>query len=192
MFTQYQITTEQHIEGWKKAKERTAPGHSGLTTAHWKASCSRPYLAALDASWANYPYITGYAPSRWKHGVDILIPKKIQDSRVEALRPILLMEVDFNQNNKRLGRDMMKMAEANGGLAKEQYGSRKHHAANEQALNKRLTFDLLRLLRCSAVDSALDLRSNYDLVLHAAAVFRCNDKVCQSNQSYACSQHCRT
>eukprot|EP00978_Attheya_sp_CCMP212_P020992 scaffold60805_cov32-Attheya_sp.AAC.1 len=79
------------------------------------------------------------------------------------------MEVDFNQNNKRLGRNMMKMAEAHGGLAKEQYGSHKHHAANEQALNKRLTFDLICLLKCPSVNSAMDLRSNYDLVLHAAA-----------------------
>eukprot|EP00978_Attheya_sp_CCMP212_P044379 scaffold308452_cov28-Attheya_sp.AAC.1 len=28
MFTDYQISTEEHIDGWKKAKERTAPGHS--------------------------------------------------------------------------------------------------------------------------------------------------------------------
>eukprot|EP00978_Attheya_sp_CCMP212_P000999 scaffold2064_cov29-Attheya_sp.AAC.2 len=54
MFSDYQISTEEHIDGWTKAKERTAPGHSDLTTAHWKASCTRPYLAALDASWANY------------------------------------------------------------------------------------------------------------------------------------------
>eukprot|EP00978_Attheya_sp_CCMP212_P045986 scaffold368430_cov59-Attheya_sp.AAC.5 len=100
MFTQYSITTAQHIDGWKRSKERTAPGLSGLITAHWKAACKKTYLAMLDTSWANYPYVTGYSPERWRNGVDILIPKKVFDTKVESLRPILLFEVDCNQNNK--------------------------------------------------------------------------------------------
>jgi hypothetical protein len=163
------IKTEDHIAGWKRAKERTAPGHSGLTTAHWKASCSSKTLAPLDASWANYPYTTGCPPLRWERGVDLLIPKKKEDSRVENNRPICLFEVDCNQNHKRLGRELMKRAEAHHGIAKEQYGSRKKHASADQALNKRLTFDILRQERRSAVDTAVDLASCYDLVVHSIA-----------------------
>eukprot|EP00978_Attheya_sp_CCMP212_P004466 scaffold9742_cov58-Attheya_sp.AAC.2 len=47
------ITMADHTLGWKWSKERTVPGHSGLTTAHWKASCSSKTLAPIDASWAN-------------------------------------------------------------------------------------------------------------------------------------------
>jgi hypothetical protein len=54
-------------------------------------------------------------------------------------------------------------------LAREQYGSRKGKAAAEQALNKRLVFDILRQERRAAVDVAVDLRSCYDLVVHAIA-----------------------
>lgn len=169
MFTKYSITTEEHIAGWKWAKERTAPGYSGITTAHWKAACLDPTLAAIDAAWANYPYVTGYSPKRWRNGVDLMIPKKTNNTRVENLRPIVLFEVDCNQNHKRLGRQVMRLAEAQGGIAREQYGSRKGHMPAEQSLNKRLTFDLLRCERRSAVDSAVDLRSNYDLVAHATA-----------------------
>eukprot|EP00978_Attheya_sp_CCMP212_P031785 scaffold121357_cov60-Attheya_sp.AAC.5 len=100
MFTQYSIITAQHIDGWKRSKERTAPGLSGLTTVHWKAARKNPYLAMLDTSWANYPYVTGYSPERWRNGVDILIPKKAFETKVGSLRPILLLEVDCNQNNK--------------------------------------------------------------------------------------------
>eukprot|EP00978_Attheya_sp_CCMP212_P033828 scaffold138567_cov31-Attheya_sp.AAC.1 len=46
----FSITTADHISGWKRSRENTAPGHSGLTCAHWKASCESPLLASLDAS----------------------------------------------------------------------------------------------------------------------------------------------
>eukprot|EP00978_Attheya_sp_CCMP212_P037742 scaffold180874_cov71-Attheya_sp.AAC.1 len=61
-------------------------------------------------------------------------------------------------NHKRLGRMFMDMAETNGELAQEQHGSRKGKAAAEQALNKRLVFDILRQEQRSAVDIAVDLR----------------------------------
>ena len=169
MFKRFGITTQDHVNGWKWANERTSPGHSGLTTAHWKAACRDPFLASMDAAWANIPYITGYSPLRWQRGVDVLIPKKAGDDRVDHLRPILLFEVDANQNNKRMGKVMMRMAEANGGISPEQYGSRKGRSSAEQALNKRLTFDILRQERRSAVDVSVDLRSCYDLVTHSAA-----------------------
>jgi hypothetical protein len=49
----------------------------------------------------------------------------------------------FNHNNKRLGRDVKYYAEDLELIAKEQHGSRKHHAANDQGLNKELTTDAL-------------------------------------------------
>jgi hypothetical protein len=163
------ISTAEHIASWKYSREHTAPGHSGLHPAHWKTSCQDPYLASMDASWANYPLLSGYSPERWRHGVDILIPKKVDSDKVEDLRPILLFEVDCNMANKRIGRVMMNMAETNHSLSKEQYGSRKHHSSGIQALNHCLAFDLLRLERRNAVDTAVDLRSCYDLIVHAAA-----------------------
>ena len=163
------LTTSEHVSSWKHAKERTSPGHSGLHPAHWKVSSTDPYLATMDAAWANYPLLSGYSPSRWRRGVDTLIPKKSGSDRVEDLRPILLFEIDCNMANKRIGRAMMEMAERNGSLSKEQYGSRKDHSAGIQALNHRLAFDLLRLEKRNAVDTAVDLRSCYDLIAHAVA-----------------------
>jgi hypothetical protein len=163
------ISTAEHISSWRYSREGIAPGHSGLHPAHWKASCQDPYLASMDAAWANYPLVSGYSPERWRHGVDTLIPKKLGSEGVEDLRPILLFEVDCNMSNKRIGRVMMEMAERNGGLSKEQYGSRKDHSAGIQALNHCLAFDLLRLERRNGVDTAVDLRSCYDLIVHAAA-----------------------
>jgi hypothetical protein len=57
------------------------------------------------------------------------------------------MNAEFNMNNKKLGRDMMAHAEKHKAIAREQYGSRRHHQCILAALNKRLTMDLLRQTR---------------------------------------------
>ena len=73
----------------------------------------------------------------------MLIPKKPDDFEVSHLRPILLFDINCNQNNKRLGREVMRLAETHDGLTSEQYGSRKDHSAINQAINKWLLFDIL-------------------------------------------------
>jgi hypothetical protein len=59
------------------------------------------------------------------------------------MRTILLMNAEFNINNKKLGREMMVNAELHGEIAREQYQSRRHHQCILAALNKRLTMDNL-------------------------------------------------
>jgi hypothetical protein len=44
------ITPETHIKGWRRAKERTSSGMSGLHFGVFKANAEIPHLAALDAS----------------------------------------------------------------------------------------------------------------------------------------------
>ena len=119
-----------------------AAGPSGLTAAHFKANTKDQLLADIDASLSNFSYVTGYSPKRWRHGINLLICKKAGNDYVEDSRPIVLFKIDCNNNHKIIGREMMRAAELNGGLALEQYGSRKAHSAAEQALNKRLLFDL--------------------------------------------------
>ena len=63
------------------------------------------------------------------------------------MRTITLTNSEFNINNKKLGRDMMKHAEHHNLLAPEQYGGRKHHQSIIGTLNKQLTMDLLLLER---------------------------------------------
>jgi hypothetical protein len=60
---------------------------------------------------------------------------------VEKMRTILLMNAEFNMNNKKLGGEMMANAERHGEIAREQYGSHTHHQCILAALNKRLTMD---------------------------------------------------
>ena len=55
---------------------------------------------------------------------------------------ILLFEPDFNQHNKKIGRDMMYTAEELQVLADEQFGSQKGLVAIDHGLNKMLTCDI--------------------------------------------------
>ena len=149
--------------------EGTAPGTSGLTAAHFKANAKDDELADVDAALANFSYVTGYPPDRWRRCIDLLIRKKIGNDFVEDSCPIVLFEIDCNNNHKIMGWEMMWAAEANGGLAPEQCGSRKAHSAAKQALNKRLLFNSFRQRRAPATDTAVDLQSCYDLIAHTPA-----------------------
>ncbi len=64
---------------------------------------------------------------------------------------------------------MMKIAEATNSLAPEQYGSRKQHCAIDLAVNKALTYDLLRQLCRPGAICSNDARSCYDLIGHSQA-----------------------
>ena len=57
------ITTEGHQQGWKKAKEHTQAGRSGLSFAITKADALDPELAALDVSSRNIAYASGFSYS---------------------------------------------------------------------------------------------------------------------------------
>ena len=113
--------------------------------------------------------MTGYSPRRWQQGLNIMIEKKPGEINVTKLRTILLMEVDFNQGNKRLGRQLMRHAESAGLLALEQHGSRKYHMVINQGLNKLLTFDILRQERQRGALCSTDAMSCYNRITHVAA-----------------------
>jgi hypothetical protein len=132
----------QHIEGWQKVQERTSAGISGLTIPQMKAHLRDEHNVQVDTIFARIPYHYGFSPDRWRIGIDVMLEKKKGVYNIDKLRAILLYEADFNQNNKKLGRQMLAMAEQFDAIAPEQFGSRKFLSAVDQSLNKVLTFDL--------------------------------------------------
>ena len=126
-------------------KESTsAASKTGLHFGHLKASATNPILSEFESSISHVPFWTGYVPEQWKEGIIIMIKKKIGLNTVQSLRSVVLREADFNFNNKILGRRAIQHAEEINDIAQEQYGSRKGKSAIDQALNKRLTYDIMR------------------------------------------------
>jgi hypothetical protein len=135
------ISTEDHIRGWKRQKECTSGGMSGLHFGHYKAHLKDRTLAALDASMQSVAYTTGYALKRWKKGIDVQLLKKMNDYGATKLCTILLLEPDHNMNNKAIGSDAMRAGEQLGAHARDNYGSRKGLRVAEVSMNQMLTYN---------------------------------------------------
>ena len=161
------ITLTAHKQGWARAKERTASGPSGLHFGMWKANATVDALAEIDRALRAIPYRTGYVLQRWKRGVDVELCKKEGNYNVERLRTIVLLEGDYNMNNKTMSRTLMRKAEADGTFAPEQYGSRNRHSAPSVSLNNRLTDDIMRQTRRGGAYVSNDAKSCYDRIVHS-------------------------
>jgi hypothetical protein len=150
-------------------KEKTAAGPSGITIPHMKAHGVSPFWTEVDCIMANLPYRYGFSPKRWQRALDVMLEKKPGVKQLSTLRAILLFEADFNQNNKRLGREMLFRAEKANVVAIEQYGSRNNMSATDQSLNKALTFDLWRQFRQRGALCSNDVKACHDRIVHNCA-----------------------
>jgi hypothetical protein len=88
---------------------------------------------------------------------------------VDKLRTIVLFDPEANCTFKFLGCAVMAHAEKHNQLPEEQYGSRKRKTAITHALNKRLSYDLMRQLKTAGALCSNDAKSCYDRILHSMA-----------------------
>lgn len=163
--TEY-ITTEEHTSAWRKAREYTAAGMSGIHFGMFKAHSTRHHLAEIDASMRSVAYCTGFAYGRWKKGVDVQLLKRAKLYIANKLRTILLLEADFNMNNKKMGREAMQAGEDTRTHTRDNYGGRRGLRAAEIAMNYQLTMDSLRARRGRAILISNDAKGCYDRIAH--------------------------
>ena len=157
---------QEFRKGWKKTKEKTASGE--LHMGHFKAGSLHTKIGWVHHQMSSIPMSTGYSPKRWKTGTDVMLLKSPDVYLLEKLRTIVLYEADFNHENKRTGRDGMRLALDQEKIAEEQF-SRPGRSAQDNALSKRLAFDYFRLKKRPFGMAACDLKSCYDRVVHTAA-----------------------
>lgn len=166
---QMDVTPEGNRSAWLKQKESVSSEPAGLSFSHYKAGAQDNDINQFDAALRGLPYKYGFSPKHWREITDVEILKKAGVYDIDKMRTITLMDAAYNMNNKQLGRDVMMHAESLNNLAREQYGSRKHHQANTAATNKVLTMDLLRLRRQAGALCSNDAKSCYDRVVHSIA-----------------------
>ena len=155
------ITLEEYRWLWKRSREYTSCGISGLHFGHFYASSKDLELCKLDKWFLEISLNTGCSLPRWYNGINVMIPKKANSNRVDKLRTIVLMEPDFNLLNKIIGKRVMRMAEQADSIAPEQFGSRKKKSAIIHALNKQLTTDILRQDKTNFCLMILDAKDCY-------------------------------
>lgn len=157
-------TTGEYLDSWKSMSD-TKSSTPGIHAAHIKCLTEHDDAAEIISLLALIPLLSGYSPVQWRIGIDSMIPKKQNELRPDKLRLILLMDARFNHNNKLIGKKMMEYGEKFNLLATEQYGSRKMKSSIEQAVNKRMTLDILRQSRTPAIYIANNAKACYDRIL---------------------------
>ena len=162
-------TAIDYASGWKKMREQTTSGLSGIHFGHHKACSQHSMLSHFESKMCAIPYQTGYAPLRYKRSLNAMLLKKHNKLEADQLRTILLLEADFNHLNKKLGRDLMYQAEKFNLIAPEQFGSRKSHSCIDQVLVKKLYYDVLRMSRMNGFLCSNDAKSCYDRIIHSVA-----------------------
>jgi hypothetical protein len=106
------LSVEEHVGAWKKQKELTSLEPSQLSFSHYEAASEDLSLATFDATLCSLPYHYGFAPTQWKMMTDVELLKKAMVYNVTKMRTILLMNPEFNINNKKLAQDVMHQVEA--------------------------------------------------------------------------------
>jgi len=165
---------DEYKYGWQRARESTASSLSGVHFGHYIAAIKDTITAKINRLMATIPMITGMSPQWWRHALNVMLEKVARNCSIEKLRIIMLFEADFNNNNKWIGRVVMRNVEQMDEVVPEQYGSRAQKAAGTQCLNKRLFYDYMRAMRIPAALCSNNAKSCYNrIVLLIAALALC-------------------
>ena len=97
-----EIRSEDFVNFWHKAKERTSSSFSGLHFGHYKCISDTKELVEFNSEFLNIVVNTGIVLERWTKVLSIMLEKTKGNINVEKLRGILLMEADYNFISKLL------------------------------------------------------------------------------------------
>ena len=110
-----------------------------------------------------------FSLERWKEGLMCILEKTPGNCLVTKLRAILLMEADYNTNNKIVFGERMMDVVREHGLMIEEVFSKQGRTTEDGALAKVLFYDIIRQFRLLAGVSSVDAANCYDSIAHAIA-----------------------
>ena len=84
--------------------------------------------------------MTGYSPKRHRECVDLMIMKKLMCFYINKQCTLGIMDTEFNQNNKRIGRDGINIGLKLKKTANEQFAI-KHTSSINQIISKKCVID---------------------------------------------------
>jgi hypothetical protein len=153
----------------RKAKEKTSFSHSGFHFSHYIAGDSSQLISHHHSLKVSICSCRGFSLERWKEGLTCILEKIPGNCLVTKLQAILLMEVDFNANNKIIFGERMMDVVHKYGLMEDEVFSEQGRMAEDGALSKVLFYDIVRQFRLSTAISSVDASNCYDSITHAIA-----------------------
>jgi hypothetical protein len=163
------ITKEHWAKVWRTRKENTSSSKSQLHFGHYKAGTSSEIICHHHALKSTICLKRGFALDRWRSGLSCMLEKVPGCRLLTKLRSILLMEADFNSNNKTIYGDRMLNNVRQYGLMAEEIYSEAGRTAEDGALAKVFFYDIVRVARLTAAISSVDAANCYDSIAHAIA-----------------------
>ena len=162
------MTMKEFQATWKRGvKERTSSCPKSPHFGHFMAMAQDNFLSQVMAWLLSVPMLSGFSPVLYRRMTACLLQKKPGNIQVDKQRFILLLDGMFSNSCRFMARKTAQQAERLQLLAKEQFGSRKHLDALQQAVNLRITMDLALQLRQPTSVVCNDLVSCYDRIVHA-------------------------
>jgi len=131
------------VKKWLPVLMETGVGNNGFSSllqlhfGHYIVGLEHPSIAELNATLAEIPLISGYAPTWWKHHINILLEKSQAIMRLNDYALSCCSKQTVIQTTNGLAR-LQSQVEWLEFIADEQYGSRKYKDAITQCLNKHL------------------------------------------------------
>ena len=155
-----------HVSTWKIRKEFTGTYHHHI--GHYKAVLKNKDLSWFFFQRSDIPEITGYSPIRHRECVDLMIMKRSQCFELTSQRTLGILDTEFNQSNKKIGKMGMDNAIDRQKLAPEQFAVR-NSSAIDQIVSKRCIIDHHHSKRRCFTLTSSDLDGCYDRIIHTAA-----------------------
>jgi exonuclease III len=177
------ITPKQILGKLKKWREETTTSPSGLHLGHYHCMWRSPLRVDGDGDaydriisgqaqllqaltdLLNYAIKHGYAYTRWKKIVNVMLQKDIGNPRIHRLRIIHIYEADYNLLLAVKWRQALHHAESHKLLNDGLYGSRKGRSAHDPVLMEVLQNETYRMSMKPGINFDLDATSCYDRIL---------------------------
>ena len=171
------FTPEQLRAGYRHWDRTTTTSPSGRHLDHYHALLpTAPEDTATEPFWITHCNLlnaaiqSGTALERWKRIVTCMIPKEKDNCRINCLRIIHLIKVDYNLLLKEsISCQLMTYLDRCDWLSWDQYGSRKRRSATDPTFNTTLFHDHLALTRQNAVKFNNDAQACYDWIIPSLA-----------------------
>eukprot|EP00956_Cyclotella_meneghiniana_P037468 scaffold139228_cov59-Cyclotella_meneghiniana.AAC.9 len=96
------ISGDRWKRRWCKAKEQTSSSESGIHFGRYISGVQSNIIAQHDALKTTLCNKWGISLNRWSRGMSCMLEKIPGCCLIEKLRSIILMEADYNANNKEL------------------------------------------------------------------------------------------
>jgi hypothetical protein len=161
------INADQLKSCYKAMSEHTSSSPSGRHLGHYKAAILSDPIASIHSIMMSIPLTAGFSPTRWRHIVDVMLPKKVGDYRIHRLRIVALQESDFNQANRlAIGRPLQRLVESTNLAPDMQHGSRASKRCHSAVLNKQLTFEIHRYAKKPLAYIENDAVGCYDRIIN--------------------------